>query len=106
MKHNGTADANIPDAITDSPVAREVETKETASNPSLDRWSNSEKAETSWGNILIFDGMGSLNSPLLNNIYQQYQTNTKDTIKECKSQAWHYYNVLNLIPRLYIFAYF
>ena len=33
--HNSTV-ANMPDAITDSPVAREVETKETASNPSLD----------------------------------------------------------------------
>ena len=39
-------------------------------------------------------------------IYKQYQTNTKDTIKEFKGQAWHYYNVLNSIPRLYIFAYF
>ena len=37
MIHKSKALANMSDTITDSPVAREVETKETASNPSLDR---------------------------------------------------------------------
>ena len=36
MIHKSKALANMSDTITDSPVAREVETKETASNPSLD----------------------------------------------------------------------